>query len=59
MNEQVLRNTAVTTDVMELESAIATGAKFAGIAEDLPVGVKTYVEDLWRRPAYQRAAAVK
>jgi glutathione S-transferase len=38
---------------------IATGAKFAGIDEEIPASVKTYVENLWQRPAYQRAAAVK
>lgn len=38
---------------------IATGAKFAGIADEMPAGIKTYVENLWQRPAYQRAAAVK
>ena len=38
---------------------IATGAKFAGIADEIPDGIKTYVQNLWQRPAYQRAAAVK
>jgi len=38
---------------------IATGAKFAGIADEMPPAIKTYVEGLWQRPAYQRAAAVK
>ena len=38
---------------------IATGAKFAGIADDMPAGIRTYVDGLWQRPAYQRAAAVK
>jgi hypothetical protein len=38
---------------------IANGAKYAGIADDIPASVKTYVENLWQRPAYQRAAAVK
>ncbi|WP_395647237.1 glutathione S-transferase family protein [Terricaulis sp.] len=38
---------------------IATGAKFAGIADEMPEGIKTYVQNLWQRPAYIRAAAVK
>ncbi|MBL8547224.1 MAG: glutathione S-transferase family protein [Hyphomonadaceae bacterium] len=38
---------------------IATGAKFAGIADEMPETIKTYVENLWQRPAFQRAAAVK
>jgi glutathione S-transferase len=38
---------------------IATGGKFAGIDEEIPAPVKTYIENLWQRPAYQRAAAVK
>ena len=38
---------------------IATGAKFAGIADEMPDGIKTYVQNLWQRPAYIRAAAVK
>jgi glutathione S-transferase len=38
---------------------IATGARFAGIENDIPAPVRAYVENLWRRPAYQRAAAVK
>lgn len=38
---------------------IVTGAKFAGIDEDIPAAVKTYVANLHQRPAYQRAAAVK
>ena len=38
---------------------IATGAKFAGIADEMPAGIKSYVDGLWQRPAYQRAAAVK
>lgn len=38
---------------------IATGAKFAGIEDEIPPSVKSYVENLWQRPAYQRAAAVK
>ncbi|PZO51628.1 MAG: glutathione S-transferase [Alphaproteobacteria bacterium] len=38
---------------------IATGAKFAGIEDEIPVPVKSYIENLWQRPAYQRAAAVK
>lgn len=38
---------------------IANGAKFAGIEDEIPAPVKSYIENLWRRPAYQRAAAVK
>jgi glutathione S-transferase len=38
---------------------IATGAKFAGIEDEIPAPVKAYVENLWQRPAFQRAAAVK
>ncbi|MDZ4689916.1 glutathione S-transferase family protein [Terricaulis sp.] len=38
---------------------IATGAKFAAIEDEIPASVKTYIENLWQRPAYQRAAAVK
>lgn len=38
---------------------IVTGAKFAGIEEDIPASVKAYVAELQKRPAYQRAAAVK
>lgn len=38
---------------------IVTGAKFAGIDEDIPASVKDYVRRLHERPAYQRAAAVK
>lgn len=38
---------------------IVTGAKFAGIDEDIPASVKDYVANLHQRPAYQRAAAVK
>lgn len=38
---------------------IATGAKFAGIADEIPASMKTYIDNLWQRPAYQRAAAVK
>lgn len=38
---------------------IATGAKFAGIADEIPEGIKTYVQNLWQRPAYIRAASVK
>jgi glutathione S-transferase len=38
---------------------IVTGAKFAGIDEDIPASVKSYVAELHKRPAYQRAAAVK
>jgi len=40
-------------------SYIVTGAKFAGIDNDIPSAVKTYVDKLWQRPAFQRAAAVK
>jgi glutathione S-transferase len=40
-------------------SYIVTGAKFAGIDADIPAAVKTYVDNLWQRPAFQRAAAVK
>jgi glutathione S-transferase len=40
-------------------SYIVTGAKFAGIEGDIPAGVKMYVDKLWQRPAFQRAAAVK
>jgi glutathione S-transferase len=38
---------------------IVTGAKFAGIEEEIPASVKSYVANLHQRPAYQRAAAVK
>jgi glutathione S-transferase len=38
---------------------IVTGAKFAGIEEEIPVSVKSYVAGLHQRPAYQRAAVVK
>lgn len=38
---------------------IVSGAKFAGIEEELPAAVKSYVANLHQRPAYQRAAAVK
>jgi len=38
---------------------IANGAKYAGIQDEIPPTVKTYIENLWQRPAYQRAAAVK
>ncbi|MGD9981936.1 MAG: glutathione S-transferase family protein [Hyphomonadaceae bacterium] len=40
-------------------SYIATGAKFAGIEAEIPAGVRTYVENLWQRPAFQRAVMVK
>jgi glutathione S-transferase len=40
-------------------SYIVTGAKFAGIESDIPAVVKAYVDTLWQRPAFQRAAAVK
>lgn len=38
---------------------IANGARYAGIQDEIPATVKTYVENLWQRPAYQRAQAVK
>jgi len=38
---------------------IVTGAKFAGIENDIPASVKDYVTELHKRPAYPRAAAVK
>jgi glutathione S-transferase len=38
---------------------IVTGAKFAGIDEEIPASVKSYVANLQQRPAFQRAAAVK
>ena len=38
---------------------IVTGAKFAGIEEEIPATVKSYVANLHQRPAYQRAAVVK
>jgi glutathione S-transferase len=38
---------------------IANGAKYAGIEQDIPAPVMRYIENLWQRPAYQRAAAVK
>jgi glutathione S-transferase len=38
---------------------IVTGAKFAGIEEEIPTSVKSYVANLQQRPAFQRAAAVK
>jgi glutathione S-transferase/3-isopropylmalate dehydratase len=38
---------------------IATGGQFAGINEDIPAPVQAYIDNLWRRPAFQRAAAVK
>ena len=40
-------------------SYIVTGAKFAGIEADIPAPVRAYVDNLWQRPAFQRAAAVK
>src|SRR5690606_37395543 len=36
---------------------IVTGAKFVGIEDEMPTPVKTYVENLQQRPAFQRAAA--
>ena len=41
------------------EVYIVTGAKFAGIEADIPASVRAYVDNLWQRPAFQRAAAVK
>jgi glutathione S-transferase len=38
---------------------IANGAKYAGIQDEIPAPVQAYIDNLWRRPAYQRAAAVK
>jgi glutathione S-transferase len=38
---------------------IATGGKFAGIEDQIPAPMKAYIERLWERPAFQRAAAVK
>jgi len=38
---------------------IATGGKFAGIADEMPPGIRAYIDALHQRPAYQRAAAVK
>ncbi|OQW64397.1 MAG: hypothetical protein A4S17_14300 [Proteobacteria bacterium HN_bin10] len=38
---------------------IANGAKYAGIENEIPAPVMRYIENLWQRPAYQRAAAVK
>lgn len=38
---------------------IASGAKFAGIADAIPERIKTYIANLHARPAYKRAAAVK
>jgi len=40
-------------------SYIVTGAKFAGIEADIPQTVTKYVDNLWQRPAFQRAAAVQ
>ncbi|HYD71945.1 MAG TPA: glutathione S-transferase family protein [Candidatus Binatia bacterium] len=40
-------------------SYIATGAKFAGIEDEMPATIKAYVDNLHQRPAFQRAAAVK
>lgn len=40
-------------------SYIVTGAKFAGIEAEIPAPVRAYVDNLWQRPAFQRAAAVK
>ncbi|MBI3437965.1 MAG: glutathione S-transferase family protein [Proteobacteria bacterium] len=38
---------------------IATGGKFAGIADEIPAPMKNYIGALHARPAFQRAAAVK
>ncbi len=38
---------------------ISTGAKFAAIEDQIPASVKSYIENLWQRPAYLRASAVK
>jgi len=38
---------------------IATGGKFAGIADDIPAPMQAYIAKLHERPAYLRAAAVK
>ncbi len=38
---------------------IANGAKYAGIEGDIPAPVRAYIDNLWQRPAYQRALAVK
>lgn len=38
---------------------IANGARYAGIEKEIPAPVMAYIENLWQRPAYQRAAAVK
>jgi glutathione S-transferase len=40
-------------------SYIVTGAKFVGIESEIPSAVRTYVDNLWQRPAFQRAAAIK
>jgi glutathione S-transferase len=38
---------------------IATGVKFTGREDDMPASIKSYIEGLHQRPAFQRAAAVK
>lgn len=38
---------------------IATGGKFAGIADEIPAPMQAYIAKLHERPAFQRAAAVK
>jgi glutathione S-transferase len=38
---------------------IATGVKFTGREDDMPASIKTYIDGLHQRPAFQRAAAVK
>ena len=38
---------------------IANGAKYAGIQDEIPAPMMAYIENLWQRPAYQRALAVK
>ncbi len=38
---------------------IANGARYAGIEKEIPAPVMAYIENLWQRPAYRRAAAVR
>lgn len=38
---------------------IATGAKFAAIEGDFPPAINAYIANLWERPAFKRAAAIK
>lgn len=40
-------------------SYIVTGAKFAGIEDEIPPAIRAYHDNLAQRPAYQRAAAIK